>query len=80
MNQKQRILKLLNDGNWHSTIELQKICWRYSARLWDLREDGYVFDKRPATGYEGQIEEWKLVDVVPNNKSQEFGEVITANN
>lgn len=37
---KQKIYDLLRDGNWHSFRELNKICFRYGARLWDLKQDG----------------------------------------
>jgi hypothetical protein len=57
--QKEKIVALLSDGRWHSTIELHAICWRYGARLWDLRRDGYVFEKRRTP--DPRIEEWRLV-------------------
>jgi len=56
---KERILDLLSDGQWHDTVELHAICWRYGARLWDLRRDGYVFEKRRTA--DPRIEEWRLV-------------------
>jgi hypothetical protein len=56
---KEKIVALLSDGRWHSTIELHAICWRYGARLWDLRRDGYVFEKRRTP--DPRIEEWRLV-------------------
>jgi len=57
--QKEKIVALLSDGRWHSTIELHVICWRYGARLWDLRRDGYVFEKRRTA--DPRIEEWRLL-------------------
>jgi hypothetical protein len=57
--QKERILALLSDGQWHDTIELHAICWRYGARLWDLRRDGYAFEKRRTA--DPRIEEWRLI-------------------
>ena len=41
MTQKQRLLRLLSDGAWHHFEELQRIGWRYSARLHDLKNDGF---------------------------------------
>jgi len=56
---KEKIVALLSDGRWHSTVELHAICWRYGARLWDLRRDGYVFEKRRTA--DPRIEEWRMV-------------------
>ena len=36
MTQCDRIRALLSDGRWHSMRELNRICYRYSARLYDL--------------------------------------------
>ena len=58
-SQKDRILDLLSDGQWHDTVELHAICWRYGARLWDLRQAGYSLDKRQTAN--PHIEEWRLV-------------------
>lgn len=58
-SQKQRIADLLSDGRWHSTVDLHAICWRYGARLWDLRQEGCQFEKRRTE--DPQIEEWRLV-------------------
>ncbi len=57
--QKDRILDLLADGQWHDTVELHAICWRYGARLWELRRAGYVFEKRRTA--DPRIEEWRLL-------------------
>jgi hypothetical protein len=54
---------LLSDGRWHSAVELHAICWRYGARLWDLRQEGYTLDKRATA--EPQIEEWRLLSAPP---------------
>jgi hypothetical protein len=40
-NQKSRILSLLKSKEWVTQKELNTICFRYGARLWDLRQDGY---------------------------------------
>jgi len=62
VTQKNKILKLLGDHNWHSVIELHEICWRYGGRLFDLRRDGYVLEKRKL----GKLEDWKLISTQPN--------------
>ena len=70
MNQSDKILDLLSDGKFHTTIELNAICWRYGARLWDLREAGYLFEKRP--GLIRPIEEWRLVGYPDREKPTTF--------
>jgi len=55
---KERILDLLSDGQWHDTVELHAICWRYGARLWELRQAGYALEKRRTA--DPRIEEWRL--------------------
>jgi hypothetical protein len=40
INQKEKIYNLLKDGNWHNFRELNNICFRYGARLFDLKKDG----------------------------------------
>ena len=35
---KQRLLRLLADGEWHTNRELNKVCFAYSQRLGDLRK------------------------------------------
>ena len=46
MTQKQQIQELLEDGAWHHMSELNSICYRYSARLYDLEREGYKWEKR----------------------------------
>jgi len=64
MSQTDKILNLLKDGKWHSTIELHQICWRYGARLFDMREQGYKLEKRPSSV--PKIEEWRLIETLEN--------------
>lgn len=59
LSQKQRILNLLKDGRWHNVTELHAIAWRYGGRLFDLRQEGHLFEKR--IGKNG-LEEWRLTD------------------
>jgi hypothetical protein len=40
LNQKNKILLLLSDGEWHLNVELNKICFRYGARITELRQGG----------------------------------------
>lgn len=49
-SQKGAILELLSDGRWHKMFELHGICWRYSARLHDLRKDGHAIESQRIDG------------------------------
>jgi hypothetical protein len=40
LTQCEKILNLLSDGHWHSMRELNQICFRYGARLHDLKKQG----------------------------------------
>ncbi|MCK9461448.1 MAG: hypothetical protein M0R80_17595 [Proteobacteria bacterium] len=64
MTQKEKIIKLLSDGEWHNATELHRICWRYSARMWDLKRDGYEFEKR--INPINKLEDWKLTNNLEN--------------
>lgn len=41
MNQKQRILHLLTEKDRVSNVELNRICFRYGARIMELRRAGF---------------------------------------
>lgn len=58
MTQKEKIIDLLSDGEWHNATELHDICWRFGARIFDLKHDGYEFEKRK--GQNG-LEDWRLL-------------------
>jgi len=39
-NAKERLLRLMSDGRWHSMAALASAAgWRYGARLYDLKRD-----------------------------------------
>jgi hypothetical protein len=59
MSQKEKILNLFYDKEWTNAEELHEICWRYGARIFDLKKQGFKFEKRK--GVNG-LEEWKLID------------------
>jgi hypothetical protein len=44
--QKQRILDLMAPRQWVHFRDLNDICFRYGARLYDLRKEGYEFEER----------------------------------
>lgn len=46
MTQSEKILNLLRSKKWVSNIELNDICFRYSARLHDLKKKGYIVEKK----------------------------------
>ena len=57
MTQKDRIVELLRDMGWHTNAELNRICFRYGARLWELKhEDGYIIEKRNVPKKPGLVE------------------------
>jgi len=46
-----RMLRLMSDGEWHSTEELvREISHRFSATKHTLEKRGYKFDKRSIKG------------------------------
>ncbi len=58
MTQKEKILSLLDDGEYHNATELHGVCWRYVARIFDLKKEGYIFEKK--RGQNG-LEDWRLL-------------------
>jgi len=57
--QRDRILARLSDRQWHDTAELNAICFRYGARLFELRNEGYLFDEERIGA--GPLWRWRLV-------------------
>ena len=45
VTQKDRILAALGCGGWVSNIILNGICFRYGARIYELRKEGYDIEK-----------------------------------
>lgn len=41
----QKLLKLLGDGNWHTSEELSKITWRFGHTIHEARKKGYQIEK-----------------------------------
>ena len=57
MTQKDRIVELMRDMRWHTNAELNGICFRYGARLWELKhEEGYIIEKRNVPKKPGLVE------------------------
>jgi len=57
MTHKQKILNILKDGRWHSAKELHdKVGWRFGARLYDLRQEGFSFEKDTSN----KLDMWRL--------------------
>lgn len=52
MNQKEKILSLLKQSEWVSGDAIVKHVgsYRYSARIKDLRDDGYIIEGRKVKG------------------------------
>ena len=53
-------MALLSDRHWHTTAELNAICFRYGARLFELRGEGYIFDEERIGN--GPLWRWRLVE------------------
>lgn len=52
---RARIYHLLKDGQWHLWRELKKIGGvRYSARILELKREGYRIESRPSGDSEGK--------------------------
>src|SRR5690349_9303522 len=45
-SQGNRILKLINDGNWHTNAELAKVALAYRNVVSKLRDRGYIISSR----------------------------------
>lgn len=43
--QTQKILNLLKDNSYVTNIQLNRICYRYSARIHELRNEGYEIER-----------------------------------
>jgi hypothetical protein len=56
--QKFKILALMSDCKFHLSTELHAICWRYGARLYDLKKEGYEFEKKRINS---SIWAWRLL-------------------
>lgn len=62
ITQREKIMHLLSDGRYHCVQELQQICWRYSARLHEIREQNEM-EKTPCSCKNGnpKFDHWRLV-------------------
>lgn len=67
MNQKTKILNLLRERkeSGATNIELNDICFRYGARIADLRADGYTIQSIKVKG-----SKWKFVLSEPVRMSE----------
>lgn len=44
-SQTARILRLLRSSNYVTNVDLNKICFRYSARIHELRSEGWQIER-----------------------------------
>jgi biotin operon repressor len=78
-SQKQRLLTLLSDYNWHRTDEIDEVVYgsagfkrsRISARVDDLRHDGYEITK--AEHVEGSVYKYRMIEKGMTWISENFG-------
>ena len=58
MTQKEKLLLLFSDGKFHNNYSLNKICFRYGARLHEMSKKGYIFEKKHDGG---TMWSWRLI-------------------
>lgn len=66
LTQTKQILNLLKKRRYVTNIELNKICYRYSARIHELRSEGWDIEKDQIK--KGVFRYWLV-------KDNEYGEV-----
>ncbi len=61
MTQKQDVLMMLWDREWLCVSEFMRAYIpRYSARLFELRRDGWTLEKRRCQQHPHDLDEWRL--------------------
>lgn len=60
MTQRDKILKLFEGGGWVKVQEMNPIAYRYGAIIFNLKKEGYVFQKRKQQN--STLEEWRLME------------------
>lgn len=50
LTHKEQVKRLLADKKWHSFCEFNSICWRYSARMFELQSEGIGHEKKLVNG------------------------------
>ena len=62
LTQKERVKRMLERG-WTCSGVLNDICWRYSARIHDLRNDGFHIEDRACTcaNSKAGFRHWRIV-------------------
>ena len=58
--QTEKIISLFKKRKWVPVQKLHEICWRYGARIYDLKKAGYRFEKRRQK--DSVLEEWHLIN------------------
>lgn len=63
LTQKEEIRYLLGRGEWVCGRDLHRVCWRYSARIFDLRRDGLDIQEKPCDCPDGNphFKHWRTV-------------------
>lgn len=66
MTQTQKILNLMSDGQWHDMGELNAICYRYSARIWEINRQlkGKIITCQKV-GPRTALHRYRMVDLTP---------------
>lgn len=77
-SQKQKILFILQDKNWHCVNEfIDTYCVDYRRRLKDLDEDGYILTSRKCEkhNHKGGSKEWYIISA-PQDRKISMSEII----
>ena len=69
MSHKTRILTLLKDKEWHSFRELLQVYYKYTQRIFDLRQEGYEIVERPNLSHPHGLD-YKLTGKAINTANQ----------
>ena len=83
MNQKQKILNLLDDGRWHCSSEMYAM---YLAdprkRLHELKQAGYILESRWCKDHphEGLQKQWRLIATPKNYEPSTFSKRVSQAN
>ena len=68
MSKKAKVLFVLLDRGWHTYTELLGAYYKYTQRLFDLRQSGYVIDERPNIANKNACD-YRLMKI-PNEKKE----------
>lgn len=63
-SQNERVLAIMSDGFHHTPLEFAQLArpiLRFSARIYDLKKEGYIFEREKRTSAGAKFYAYKLV-------------------